>query len=761
MASLVIKMADLTGAAIGSGQPATAEVLVGYTWDVSLADGTILSSAPVRKTLGSGGTVSFNVTPSDDPTVHPDWQGFGVHVEWRITYRGNRGRQEQVHGSRTVQVLASHGATVQFGTLEPAEPIPPRWTSAEDMADELDAAVAAAQSSQAAAQQSAADAQTALQAQFMTQDEGVAALIGTAAGPETQEALARSTALLPGRAVSGAIESTGTVVAAVTVIDGVVYGSSNNTNIYASTDDGASWTVAGAISGGSLQMIAKAPDGEMVAWTASQCFKSSGWAGGTPTWSLKITTNGAATFNRFTISAPDWDGLGAAKMICSQYGPGEGQSWIDSRYAHISTDGGDTWTLAYDSDLLTGNAPGDSHVHGSCYDPISDTFFVSEGHGSGYGVYASTDDGVTWTRMPGMTPPVQPSYTDLVATDDGLVGASDSVDAGVFGIVRDGPVSQWKAIRTWRWNAGGDTGVNGHGQANFRDPTTGVVYIAYRASTPNARAIIAAATPITAREVYTWTGGYTAGDQFQSVAVSGGYLLSGGTFAGTRVSLRARLSPLGAVTVEDAGNITSGYARSNASVAVGPRSSTGDVAQSVALGVAASSGGAGQVIIGAGAASTNGSRSVLIGRSASGSAADQVAVGGNTNPGSYGFVTLIGSASTATGAQAVAAGRNATATTDAVAVGGGASATVNGGVAIGRNATAGHDGSVAFGKDSATTSANQVQVGARHIELAISNMAATPTAGKGRIGFEDNGAGKAQLIVRWANGSKTILATEP
>ena len=137
----------------------------------------------------------------------------------------------------------------------------------------------------------------ALQAQFLTQDEGVAALVGTSAGPKTQSALARFTSLLPGPLVSGTVTSTGTVVHAVTVIDGVVYGASNNTSIYASEDDGATWSVVDSVPGGSLQMIVKAADGEMVAWTASACYKSAGWGTGTTTWSLKITANGAATSN--------------------------------------------------------------------------------------------------------------------------------------------------------------------------------------------------------------------------------------------------------------------------------------------------------------------------------------------------------------------------------------------------------------------------------------------------------------------------------
>lgn len=52
--------------------------------------------------------------------------------------------------------------------------------------------LAAAQAAQGSAADAAADAQTAMQAQFMTQDEGVAALVETAAGPKTMTALSRA-----------------------------------------------------------------------------------------------------------------------------------------------------------------------------------------------------------------------------------------------------------------------------------------------------------------------------------------------------------------------------------------------------------------------------------------------------------------------------------------------------------------------------------------------------------------------------------------
>src|SRR5690606_2117380 len=127
-------------------------------------------------------------------------------------------------------------------------------------------------------------------------------------------------------------------------------------------------------------------------------YKSTGWAGigSAPTWALKSTANGQAAYTTF---GTDGDGT---KFIAAEYGPGAGQAWIDSRYARISLDAGETWTAAYDSDTVTANAPVDSHVHGACYDPWNDTFYVSEGHSTSAGIWHSTDDGATWSLAPGM-----------------------------------------------------------------------------------------------------------------------------------------------------------------------------------------------------------------------------------------------------------------------------------------------------------------------------------------------------------------------
>ena len=93
MASLVIKFADLASEPVGSGNAVDAEVLVSYTREVPLTDGTVLQAVPMRKQLGPGGTAIFEVTPSDDPTVVEAHRDFGLRVEWLLTHRAGRGRQ--------------------------------------------------------------------------------------------------------------------------------------------------------------------------------------------------------------------------------------------------------------------------------------------------------------------------------------------------------------------------------------------------------------------------------------------------------------------------------------------------------------------------------------------------------------------------------------------------------------------------------------------------------------------------------------------
>ena len=139
MANLVIKFADLAAEPIGTGRDVTAEVLVSYTREVPLTDGTVLQAVPMRKQLGPGGTAIFEVTPADDPTVQADFRGFGLRVEWLLTHRAGRGRQTETRAARTVKVLTSDGATVQFGTLLPAEDVGPQYaTVGELLADVAD-----------------------------------------------------------------------------------------------------------------------------------------------------------------------------------------------------------------------------------------------------------------------------------------------------------------------------------------------------------------------------------------------------------------------------------------------------------------------------------------------------------------------------------------------------------------------------------------------------------------------------------------------
>ena len=187
--TLQIRLADLEGTAQGLlASRADVEVRVSYTREVILTDGTVIPRAQVMRGLSSTGVVEVQVYPSDDSAVRSEYRGFAVDVAVRGLPGASGWRYE-----KRVKVMSSMTGPVSLGTLSPAEPVPPQFTTVGEMLADIEAARSSAQSSQADAQQAAADAQTALRAQFATQDEGVSDLIGTNAGPKTRAALSSVT----------------------------------------------------------------------------------------------------------------------------------------------------------------------------------------------------------------------------------------------------------------------------------------------------------------------------------------------------------------------------------------------------------------------------------------------------------------------------------------------------------------------------------------------------------------------------------------
>lgn len=243
--TLQIKLADLEGAAQGLlASRADVEVRVAYTRQVILTDGTVIPPAQVVRGLSSTGIVQVQVYPSDDTSVRPEYRGFAIDV----TVRGLPGSSGWRYEQR-VKVLNAMTSPVALGTLAPAEGVPPQWTTVAEIGAQAGAAIQTlsnlkatatttappnpasvtvtgagvnktmnfviprgadgapgrdgmgyaegleltgrAEAAQTSAAQSAEDAELALQAKFLTQDEGVRALIETAAGQQTRAALDR------------------------------------------------------------------------------------------------------------------------------------------------------------------------------------------------------------------------------------------------------------------------------------------------------------------------------------------------------------------------------------------------------------------------------------------------------------------------------------------------------------------------------------------------------------------------------------------
>lgn len=210
-------------------------------------------------------------------------------------------------------------------------------------------------------------------------------------------------------------------------------------------------------------------------------------------------------------------------------------------------------------------------------------------------------------------------------------------------------------------------------------------------------------------------------------------------------------------------------------VAVGSSATAG--AKGVAVGQSAAASGSGGVAFGRQAVAS-GVDSTALGQSADATNTNAVCIGSNaavTGVSSVGIgqgvscpnnnAVVIGNLAATTQNDAVVIGRNGSSTGgEGVAVGETAVVNATQGIAIGANATvaATHNRSVTLGFSTTTTAADQVQLGAKHIEMTeLAADPAAPATNGARLYFKDNGAGKTQLCVRFPTGAVQVIATEP
>lgn len=597
---------------------------------------------------------------------------------------------------------------------------------------------------------------------------------------------------------------------------GYIWGVEANGVIKRSNDGGATWTTyttIAEITGGRLiQRILPTDDGEVIVATTDTVYRSTGWAGGSPTWAT-VLTNPTATHDSPSLFYP-WgvDGDGT-KFIAVHYGGSSGTfDRTSSRYGWISVDGGLTWTVVWDSEDLwgvDGNAL--THLHGACYDPWEDRFFISEGHDYMTGVYVSEDDGATWTRVPysstfsGGGPDGDPGNapTTLVATDHGIVMGTDDPTNGILVLPRG-----WGQIeRAWSRMGISNTILLGYAHMGARDPSTGIVYNVYELNQTYASdigAAISGSDGQVAAQVwagtepthYLWRrvvvdsdGNLLAWEQTQDqllraktapVGVRPAHLLDTGRVLGGTVTGGRKTLAVGAEAVATGGTAVGGGATTSSDLGVALGIGAASIVSGTAVGASSAAEATG-VAVGYSAISKAGT---AMGASARVGRIDGVAVGGSaravtdansallhgtavgyqakaSNPAGYG--TALGSQATASGAYSTALGAQADATmTRSTAVGQNAKAsTAVNGTALGADATCTHEDSVALGRGTATTATSQVAIGTRYIEMAERADVAAPATDAARLYVRDNGSGKTQVCVRFASGVVQVIATEP
>jgi hypothetical protein len=532
-------------------------------------------------------------------------------------------------------------------------------------------------------------------------------------------------------------------------VKGVLYGAEGS-SLRKSVDGARTWTPAGSLPAGTALRMVPAPSGEMILLTDKFIYKSAGFASGAPTWALKATSYASTQFQGWSI---DGDGV---RYITTEYAAAD--KFAESRYARMSLDGGNTWNIVYDSVAKHGQAAADgSHLHGCAFDPWGNRWYISEGHsntGDIGGLYVSADNGATWTRAEGMRSDPSPSV--MVATDDGLVCASDHRDGGVYGVVRTDIATQ-ALRRVWAWRPG-IAGTNGFGTHGHRDPETGIVYFGYRTERATLAPMIVGGTPTSGGLVWKWPNAFSAYDDIGRVlAVGGGEIVAVAAISLAFSVVRGKVSAptITHPSVTDSGGVLGGASDSGDSVAVGPTATTGTGIRHVAVGAGANASTAIQdgTAIGNAAQSTGeAGTAVGAGSRAHGTG---VAVGRGSSTGPFSESTAVGESANTTSSAGTAVGRGASAGNAAIAVGCGAtSGTAGTGIAVGYHADAsGGSGSIALGSFTQTTRPDQTAIGPRSLLMGNTTPPGINPVDGGELYIE-----AGALMYRGSSGTVTMIA---
>lgn len=546
-------------------------------------------------------------------------------------------------------------------------------------------------------------------------------------------------------------------------------------SLYTSTNWGDTWTLVKTTNFSALAFSRLMPtsDGELIAHSTGEIFKSSGWAANpeTATWVSKAssTDGGNTPFNRFGVHG----NAEGTKFIAVEYGAGA-SNWVNSRKGFISLDSGTTWVQKWDSETINPGVGANSHIHGACYDPWRDRWWIAEGHGASYaGLYYSDDNGDTWTKS-GATS--NPAPTVIIPTEYGLVLGSDRGPSGIYHFPHtDDPenTSEYLAAK-WKPPSVQD-GVIGFAQRGYYDPDTGIVYVSFFSDFSSIPAVIMASDGLAASTIYTESANQGT---IPNVVAKGANLVahltrSGNKFLKAKTQARgfSEIDPANVLggTVGDAVSQSSMAVAPSAtvnnsvnSIAVGPNANVHSSERSIAIGTSVQIGGRGSIGIGYAVDDTDQPDSVIIGLQPTTAGGQSVTIGSGTTGRASSVV--IGHQASAGQSGCVAIGYQATTLTFlfCTAIGRQASCAGQNGFAGGytANVASGHANSVAVGPVT-TSASNQIQVGPRHLEFIESSDFAAPATDRARLYARDDGAGKTQLVVRFATGAIQVLATEP